>query len=321
MARLRAALESDMELVDEERVGWCRKELDRVTEDADPRAYWRQATWRRITAIIAGPAANVIAAFVILAVFYGAGIPKYVPTTAVNQVQVSSPAERMGLQPGDVVIAAQGKPVKDSQALRKVIATSPAVTLQVRRDGAVKTLGPATPRKVGDQRLLGFVFDIQPRRHAALQRVALGEARAARRSGWSRRAPARRCKNLVSTGDRSNVTGVVGIVQQQSTAVGDGLYLELLAWLSLSLAIFNLLPFLPLDGGHILFALIERVRRRPLAREVYERVSMVGIAVLLVLFLLGAPVGRQPHHRRARARARSGARARCSRGKATYPDV
>ena len=64
MARLRAALENDIELVDEERVAWCRKELDRVTEDADPRAYWRQATWRRITAIVAGPAANVIAAFV-----------------------------------------------------------------------------------------------------------------------------------------------------------------------------------------------------------------------------------------------------------------
>ncbi len=285
MARLRVALENDMELVDEERVAWCRKELDRVTEDADPRAYWRQATWRRITAIIAGPAANLIAAFVILAVFYGAGIPKYVPTTAVNQVQVSSPAERMGLKPGDVVIAAQGKPVKDSRALRKVIATSPTVTLQVRRDGAVKTLGPATPRKVGDQRLLGFVFDI--RRDGTQHFSAWHSVKLAGEEVWLvTKGTGEALKNLVSTGDRSNVTGVVGIVQQQSTAVGDGLYLEQLAWLSLSLALFNLLPFLPLDGGHILFALIERVRRKPLAREVYERVSMGGIAVFLVLFLL-----------------------------------
>jgi regulator of sigma E protease len=285
LARLRAALESDIELIDEERVAWCRKELERVGEDADPRAYWRQATWRRITAIVAGPAANVIAAFVILVVFYGVGIPKYVPTTAVNQVQASSPAQRMGLQPGDVVIAAQGKPVKDSAALRKVISTSPTVTLQVRRDGVVRTLGPATPRKVGDQRLLGFVFDI--RRDGTLHFSAWHSVKLAGEEVWLvTKGTGVALKNLVSSGDRSNVTGVVGIVQQQSTAVGDGLYLEQLAWLSLSLAIFNLLPFLPLDGGHVLFALIERVRRKPLAREIYERVSMGGIAVFLVLFLL-----------------------------------
>ena len=95
-------------------------------------------------------------------------------------------------------------------------------------------------------------------------------------------------------GDRSNVQGVVGIVREQSTAVGQGLYLEQLAWLSLSLAIFNLLPFLPLDGGHILFALIERIRRRPLSRELYERVSLIGIAGFVVpfLFVLQQDVGR-----------------------------
>ena len=95
-------------------------------------------------------------------------------------------------------------------------------------------------------------------------------------------------------GDRSNVQGVVGIVREQSTAVGQGLYLEQLAWLSLSLALFNLLPFLPLDGGHILFALIERLRRKPLSREIYERVSLVGISVfvLLFLFVLQQDVGR-----------------------------
>ena len=191
----------------------------------------------------------------------------------------------MGLQPGDVVIAAQGKPVKDSAALRKVISTSPTVTLQVRRDGAVRTLGPAKPRMVGDQRLLGFVFDI--RRDGTLHFSAWHSVKLAGEEVWLvTKGTGIALKNLVSGGDRSNVTGVVGIVQQQSTAVGDGLYLEQLAWLSLSLALFNLLPFLPLDGGHILFALIERVRRKPLAREIYERVSLGGIAVFLVLFLL-----------------------------------
>ena len=51
----------------------------------------------------------------------------------------------------------------------------------------------------------------------------------------------------------------------------------------MSLALLNLLPLLPLDGGHILFSLIEAVRRRALAREVYERVSVVGFALVLLL--------------------------------------
>jgi regulator of sigma E protease len=285
LARLTTALENDMELVDEERVEWCRKELKRITEDADPRAYWRQATWRRITAIVAGPAANVLAAFVLLTLFYGLGVPKYVPTTSVQQVQVGSPAQRMGLRPGDVVIGAQGRPVKDAEALRNTINTSPTVTLRVRRGGSERTLGPATPRKTGDRRLLGFVFDV--RREGTLTFGPLRSAHLAEQELWLvTKGTAVALKDLVSSGDRSNVQGVVGIVREQSSAVGEGLYLEQLAWLSLSLAIFNLLPFLPLDGGHVLFAVIERLRRRPLPRELYERVSLGGIAVFLVLFLL-----------------------------------
>ena len=52
----------------------------------------------------------------------------------------------------------------------------------------------------------------------------------------------------------------------------------------MSLALLNLLPLLPLDGGHILFSLIEAVRRRALAREVYERVSVIGFALICLIW-------------------------------------
>ena len=67
-------------------------------------------------------------------------------------------------------------------------------------------------------------------------------------------------------------------------------YIELLtvlALISLSIALLNLLPFLPLDGGHIVFALIEGVRGRTVTRAVYERVSIVGIGLVLLLFVIG----------------------------------
>ena len=61
----------------------------------------------------------------------------------------------------------------------------------------------------------------------------------------------------------------------------------MLGLLSLSLALLNLLPLLPLDGGHIAFSIIEGVRGRAVGREVYERVSAVGIALVLLLFFIG----------------------------------
>jgi regulator of sigma E protease len=285
IALLASAIAADADLIDSERVGWCTKELERVGEDADPRAYWRMAVWRRITAIVAGPAANLLAAFVVLTAFYGLGIPNYVATSSVQQVQVGSPAQHMGLRQGDVVVGIQGTRVKDVQKLRHTIQTAPKVTLLVRRAGKLRTLGPQAPHRVGDQRLLGFVFDVK--REGTLTFGPLRAAHLAEQELWLvTKGTATALKNLVYNGDRSNVQGVVGIVREQSTAVGQGLYLEQLAWLSLSLAIFNLLPFLPLDGGHVLFALIERIRRRPLSREIYERVSLGGIAVFVVLFLL-----------------------------------
>ena len=61
----------------------------------------------------------------------------------------------------------------------------------------------------------------------------------------------------------------------------------MLGLISLSIALLNLLPFLPLDGGHIVFAIIEGIRGRTVPREVYERVSIVGIGLVLLLFVIG----------------------------------
>jgi regulator of sigma E protease len=64
-------------------------------------------------------------------------------------------------------------------------------------------------------------------------------------------------------------------------------YLWVLGLISLSLALLNLLPLLPLDGGHIFFSVLEAVRGRAVPREIYERVSAIGIALVLVLFFIG----------------------------------
>ena len=82
-----------------------------------------------------------------------------------------------------------------------------------------------------------------------------------------------------------NVTGPVGIASVGSTAVTQGFFLPLLALISLNLALFNLLPILPLDGGHLFFIAAEKVLGRPVSEQTMGKVAAFGLVLVLALFL------------------------------------
>lgn len=89
---------------------------------------------------------------------------------------------------------------------------------------------------------------------------------------------------------RKEVSGVVGSYEatRQSISVDPVLTLQIIAFISLSLAVVNLFPFLPLDGGHIFWAIVEKLRGgRPVATATLERASLVGILLVLMLFTIG----------------------------------
>ena len=94
---------------------------------------------------------------------------------------------------------------------------------------------------------------------------------------------------LVTGEGRKDISSPIGIVQGSSDAAKQGTdsFLWVLGLISLSLALLNLLPLLPLDGGHIVFAIVEGIRGRAVGRGVYERVSIVGIGLVLLLFVIG----------------------------------
>ena len=94
---------------------------------------------------------------------------------------------------------------------------------------------------------------------------------------------------VVTPQGRAQLHSVVGITRYSADAVDTGYadYLSILAFISLSLAIFNLLPFLPLDGGHVLMIALEKVRGRAVFRAVFERISAVGIALMLEFVAIG----------------------------------
>jgi regulator of sigma E protease len=237
--------------------------------------------------IAAGPLANIFIAFAILfTVFAVSGGPSQNPTTRVDSVDPGTPAAAAGLQPADRIVAVDGQPARTFGALSHLIGSSRGkpVTLTVLRDGRRVTVGPR-PTVFRQGR---WIFGFAPT--TRLVNYTTGRAaRTAASDMWGVvTGTASGIKGLFSSHGRGQLSSAVGVSRTLHAQLKVGLtwYLEILAFVSMSLALINLLPLLPLDGGHILFSLIEGVRRRALAREVYERVSVVGIALLVLVFVI-----------------------------------
>jgi regulator of sigma E protease len=287
-APVREALERDAELLQEKTLQQARKDLARMTDELDPRAYWALAVWRRVVIIAAGPLANVVAAVVILAGFYMAGEPTFAPK--VGKVTPNSAAAQAGLAPGDLIVAVGNRTVKspnDVAPATKATGGKPVV-IKVKRGGSVVSIGPVAPRFSETEKRYLFGIQLEAVRDGTKHSDPITATRRAFEETWLvTKGTVEGLKGVVTPAGRDQLTTPVGIVESSSDAVSAGYYPGLLAFISLALAIFNLLPFLPLDGGHILFALLEKVYRRPIPRVVFERVSVVGIVLMLMLFTVG----------------------------------
>jgi len=271
---------------------------EELPPDVIPRAYFRQPVWKRIVVISAGPAVNLLLAFVIIAGYrLDTGVP--VGTTKVAEVQRGAPAAAV-LKPGDRLVAVDG--VRgDAGALRRQI-------------GSHRCAGPpragcrsATPARVEVQRGGKTVtFSIRGRYDAdpKARRVLLGfgfldDFRPTGVGGASRQAvtdmwtitslTVGAFARIFQPEERKQLSSVVGGYKatQESFATSTSQAFFILGLISLSLAIINLFPFLPLDGGHIFWALAEKVRRKPIPFSVMERASVVGFALVMLVFFIG----------------------------------
>ena len=256
------------------------RELDEGTGDD---AYWRAVTWKRIAVIAAGPVMNILVAFVVFTIVYATGAPTATPTTRIGAVERNMPAQIAGLRVGDRVVAVDGKPTPTFERVSTRIRGSKGqpITVTVRRGDSTITLGPRPTVRVGGRWIWGFV--------PAPERISYPvghSARLAANDCWQVvDGTVRAFGALFHKKERGQLTSAVGIVRvsQAALKVGFNYYLQIVGLVSMSLALLNLLPFLPLDGGHILFSVIERIRRRAVAREVYERVSVIGFGLILLL--------------------------------------
>ncbi|CAN5819179.1 RIP metalloprotease RseP [soil metagenome] len=250
-----------------------------------PDAYWRQPTWKKVAVILAGPATNLVFAIALLAVVYMIGVPDST-TRAVESVRSSSPAAAAGLRPGDRILAINNRPVAADRISTRIQASKgQPLSLVVERSGQRRVLPPTRPKVDNGAFRLGFA--LTP--HYTSRGPAAATSLATTQTWEVTKTIGTSLAGLARGENRKDVSSAVGIVQGSSQALDAGFryYLGVLALISLSLALLNMLPLLPLDGGHITFSLIEAVRGRALGREVYERVSIVGIALVLFLFAIG----------------------------------
>ncbi len=283
------ALDADQDLLHPQTLKHTKKDLTRLRDDLDVRAYWRLPVWKRIAIIVAGPGANVLAALAIFTVFFWLGVPLQKPTTSVAAVS-GKPAVESGMRSGDQILKVNGVNVDgDWQRVSDQVqgAQGGPITLTVRRAGVEKTLAPVRPESVDGRWLLGFNFQQVPdgvERYSVT--AAIGQSL---RWSWfvTRESVVGLAKIFTTSNGHKQVSSIVGIFAVSEQSVKAGNFLWMMGVISLALAIFNLLPFLPLDGGHIVVALAEKLRRgRPLSRRVIERVSIIGIGLMLVLFVL-----------------------------------
>jgi regulator of sigma E protease len=276
-------------------------------EDIPPevahRAYYRQPVWKRLVVIGAGPLMNVLVAFALLWGVYALSAQKPAHDRArVVAVQTGKPAAA-ALRANDVIVAVEGEPVRlageSFNFISKISAhhcagvptagceaTSP-VTLTVLR-GTQRLNVAVTPRYDATEKrtLIGIETASVPTREST------GEAASTSISEmWNvtTTTVSRIAGVIFSAKDRKQVHSVVGVadVASQAFSYSTPAALWLLAIISLSLAIINLFPFLPLDGGHIFWALAEKLRGRPIPFGVMERASVVGFALVILLFMVG----------------------------------
>jgi regulator of sigma E protease len=271
--------------------GKARRAADRGLTELDDAlgsdAYWRQRTWKRLAVIAAGPGANLVLAIVLLAAVYMLGIPSDA-SRKVGDVIPGSPAAAAGLKADDRIIGVNRVPAEDFTDVRDAIRNSKGgpLVLSVVRNGQYKELKPVHPTKTEGVYTLGFhPAAVRYKHYNPPRAVAL----AAEDTWLVTKAMGTWLGHIASGSGRKDVSTPVGIVQQSSKAVQLGWreYFQVLAIISLSLALLNLLPLLPLDGGHMAFSIVEGVRGRAVGRAVYERVSAVGIALVLLLFFVG----------------------------------
>jgi len=257
-----------------------------------------QPVGSRAAVVLAGPVANFLLAIAIFAAIFMT-VGKQITSARVDTVQPGSAAQAAGFQPGDLVLTINGEKIESFSDMQRIVSISAGTPLSIEVDrGGVQVALKATPQlkelkdNFGNVHRLGVLGisrsmapgDIRTEKAGPLRAIVMGA-----QETW-----------FVVDRTLSYITGVfagreaadqlggpirIAQVSGQVATAGFTALIHLTAVLSVSIGLLNLFPIPLLDGGHLLFYVIEAIRGRPLSERAQELGFRIGLAIVLMLMI------------------------------------
>ncbi len=266
-----------------------------LARQIEKRSFPTQSLARRFAIVLAGPAANILLAPLLMAIVFIYGVPKLLPV--IGKLQKDMPAAKAGLEPGDHIVAINGKPVSSWEDLSAAIKESNGARLQIklqRKSGAATntetlTLTPVHVSEPGSMGGPQWVIGVLPSGDSIIEREnpLLAVPHAFVETAKMSVLLVVGIAHIIdgSTPVRQALGGPIMIAQIAGREARQGLASVLMftVMLSLELGIINLLPVPMLDGGHLFFFVIEGLRGRPLKVRHREIAQQVGLFLLVML--------------------------------------
>ncbi len=266
-------------------------------EEAYRHSLYAQPPGKRILLYLGGPLMNLLTAWVLATLLFATGIP--VVRVVISNIVPESPAAEAKLQAGDVIVAVNGETVESLDDVSTLVQQTlgKPTEIQLEREGQTVTVS-LTPRANPPQGQGAMGVEIREVASGKLKQFPLGQAfvYGSRYLGNIVGAtvffPVYVIRGLIPI-EQARPVGVIGISQIAQQSVEDSIaagaaypILNILILVSVSLGIFNLLPIPALDGGRILFAIVEKVRHKPLTPALEERIHTVTLVMLVALFIV-----------------------------------
>ncbi len=271
----------------------------------DPPYFNDQPVWKRFLTIFAGPFMNILLAFLIgFTVFLATPIEEYgdngtgIYTIMIKTVKEGSPAEEAGIKAGDIIKTVNGRPcfedgMREKNTLDHVYNllqyTQGEIVLDLKRNNHMVTLRVYRDLDENNRyEPIGITIGPKPVGYSHYNVIE-----AAEQSGqymWrvvesTAKAIVKMFKDGIQPGDLSGVVGTVSVmVNYANEGLINLVYISII--LSLSLGVFNLLPIPALDGGRLLFLIIEAIKGKPLNRNVEAIINGIGFLLLMALMVV-----------------------------------
>lgn len=247
--------------------------------------FYNKGTWAKFFSIFGGPLFNLILGFLILTAIFSivgspAGLSREVATVSAN-----SPASEVGLKPGDLLFALNGKPIESPEKTIDFIHKSAKnkLSLTITRNGKKMTF-LVTPKynermKVG---LIGFSLKPSYQKISLLSAVKDGAQQTAALFVLTLVIVGKLFTGQIGIGELAGPVGIAQITGQYAS-VGIVSTLSFVAFFSVNVAVLNLIPLPALDGGRLFFVLLGGLTRRPINIELENKIHAVGMTLLLTL--------------------------------------